>query len=260
MQTSIIIFLAIATALLAICLTLVTCKYMDLKRDAKIESEYSENKIKLLKDEKRELLMENVKLIQTADDIEAKNDELKATIAEMKEITKTLMQDNVIDTNVGRKSLLPSGHTNTYRCEDYHLFNPVSKQAYLQQECYTDGKTGIRVYENKGDWYYCAAMGTAYGIEIGQAYRVKLKCGTEFTVIMGDFKHPIDNVQADDYGDADKNYDNQDCTCVIEFIVDMSHVPYKVKQAGTMSALSYFGGLYGDGGDIVEITDIGKVW
>ena len=103
-------------------------------------------------------------------------------------------------------------------------------------------------------------MATAYGIEIGHTYNITLQNGYNFDVIMGDFKHPIDNVQPDDYGDPDVNYDGEPTTSVVEFIVDMDAVPEEVKQAGTMSALDEFGGLFGDGGDIVEIVDIGRVW
>ena len=79
---------------------------------------------------------------------------------------------------------------------------------------------------------------------------------------MGDFKHPIDNVRPDDFGDICPlgNYDGEDALCILEFIVDMAFVPKAVKEAGTMSALETFGGLYGNGGNIVEIIDTGRKW
>lgn len=261
MQTAVTIFLAVTVAALAIVLTLVTTKFVDLCQQ--VEADNSENKITELIQDKEKLLLENITLQEKNDELYSDNVKLTEAVKELREINKALMQEPVVtDNNVGSKSLLPTGHTNTYRCEDYHLFNPKSEQARLQQECYTDDKTGIRfIYaDGGGKIYYCAAMGGAFGTDIGHAYKVKLKCGTEFNVILADFKHPIDNVCDDDYGDSDTNYDGQACTCVIEFVVDMASVPDKVKQAGTMSALDMFGGLYGDGGDIVEITDLGQVW
>lgn len=264
MQTAVTIFLAVTVAALAIVLTLVTTKFVDLCQQ--VEADNSESRIETLIQDKEKLLLDNITLQEKNDELYSDNVKLTEAVKELREINKALMQEPVVtDNNVGSKSLLPTGHTNTYRCEDYHLFNPKSEQYRLQQGCTTSPITGIRLFSvftgtNRYEKYYCAAMGGAFGTDIGHAYKVKLKCGTEFNVILADFKHPIDNVRDDDYGDADTNYDGQACTCVIEFVVDMARVPDKVKQAGTMSALDMFGGLYGDGGDIVEITDLGKVW
>ena len=157
-------------------------------------------------------------------------------------------------------SLLPAGRTNTFRCEDYKLFAKNSQQAALQAECFTHSEYGIRFYLKDGIIYYCAAMATAYGTEIGQAYSVTLANGAEFCVIVADFKHPIDNPRTDDYGDPDTNYDSEPCTNVIEFVVDMDIIPETVRLSGTMSALEQFGGLYGDGGDIVSIEKLERIW
>lgn len=216
-------------------------------------------RLQLSNDDRKDVLAEYIKLLSDHEKLLVANKELlnaeKVRIdeAEREEIPAP------------EKQMLPKGHTNTHRCEDFHLFNPNSDQYKLQEGCTTDITTGIRILSvfrgtNKCDQYYCAAMATAYGTEIGRTYKVKLKCGTEFNVILADFKHPIDNIRDDDYGDADTNYDGEPCTNVIEFVVDMDSVPDKVKQAGTMSALAQFGGLYGDGGDIISIEYLGKVW
>lgn len=158
--------------------------------------------------------------------------------------------------------LLPpeSVHTNTFRCEDYRLFAKNSQQAMLQEECHTAYKSGVRYLLTEDNYYYCAAMGGAYGTQIGQAYAVQLRNGTEFNVIVADFKHPINDASPYDYGDSDTNYDGDDCINIIEFVVDMDAVPQEVKQAGTMSVLPEMGGLYGYGGDIVNIEKLERVW
>ena len=173
--------------------------------------------------------------------------------------------------------LLPFGvPTNFFCCEPIEIidridedgtplyksaFNPKSAQYRLQQDCTTEVGTGLRVYTDKnGNRYYTAALAGAYGTEIGRAYAVELQNGTQFNVILGDYKHPIDDIRADDYGDWAVNYDGEDVLCVIEFIADMALLPKVCKDAGTMSALSMFGGLYGHGGNIVSMQDLGRVW
>ena len=131
----------------------------------------------------------------------------------------------------------------------------------MQEECFTDFTTGIRYWtDESGEPWCCAALAGAYGREIGQCYIFTLKNGYTIPVIMADFKHPIDNIRADDYGDDDINYDGQKCINIIEFIVDMVAAPVCVKQAGTMSALECFGGLYGNLGNIVKIEYLGRRW
>ena len=259
-QTAVLIFLAVTTAALAIVLTLVTAKYLDLCQD--IEADNRDSRIETLIQDKEKLLLDNISLQEKIDELYSDNVKLTEAVKDLRAINKALTDTAPIEPV---KSLLPTGHTNTFRCEDYHLFHPNSEQYSLQLACTTDVATGIRLFNVfKGSIlyqsYYCAALAGAYGTDIGHAYRVKLKCGTEFNVILADFKHPIDNVQPDDYGDVDTNYDGEPTTSVIEFVVDMASVPERVRQTGTMSALDMFGGLNGDGGDIVEMIDLGKVW
>ncbi len=153
--------------------------------------------------------------------------------------------------------------TNFMPAEPYDRFHPASEQYKLQQVCETDPETGIRVYQGA----YCVALGGAYGHEIGSVYRVTLNCGTVFDVILADFKHPINDPDAaDDYGDVCRNYDDELCIAVIEFVADFWSTPYEsampdiVLQAGTYTALERFGGLSGDGGYIVKIEYLGRRW
>ena len=223
-------------------------------------------RLQLSNDDRKDVLADYIKLLEDNEKLLAANKELIAINKELLNAEKVRIDEaEREETPAPEKQMLPEGHTNTFRCEDFRLFHPNSDQYKLQEGCITDITTGIRILSvfkgtNKCDQYYCAAMATAYGTEIGQAYKVKLKCGTEFNVILADFKHPIDNIRDDDYGDADTNYDGDFCTNVLEFVVDMDSVPDKVKQAGTMSALAQFGGLHGDGGDIARIEYLGRRW
>ena len=262
MTTAILIFMTVATVVLVISFAVVSARNVEQYRQYETDSQVSESRINELIAEKDLLLAEYATLAEKNAELYSDNVKLADAVRELREINKALTAEPTETEPEEEPKLLPDGHTNTYRCEDYRLFDPKSQQAALQRECFTDNLgTGIRIYMSEDElFYYCAALAGAYGTEIGHAYHIKLKCGTTLNVIMGDYKHPIDNVSPDDYGDADVNYDGQPTTSVIEFIVDMNAIPEAVRQSGTMSALGEFGGLYGDGGDIVEIKDLGKVW
>lgn len=155
---------------------------------------------------------------------------------------------------------VPLCDTNTYRCMDYRtLTNHASEQWKLQMECYSDSVTGIRVYQRGKIRYYCAALGSAYGQNIGDAFRITLENGYSFNVVYGDFKNPLGSTEMF-YGHPDVNYDGEIAIGLVEFIFDKDVAPSSVLNAGTMSALSQFGGLFGDGGNITSIKYLGKVW
>ena len=155
---------------------------------------------------------------------------------------------------------VPLCDTNTYRCMDYRtLTNHASEQWKLQMECYSDAITGIRVYTNGHAKYYCAALGSAYGQNIGDAFNITLENGYSFNVVYGDFKNPLGSTDMF-YGHPDVNYDGETAIGLVEFIFDKDVAPKSVINAGTMSALSQFGGLFGDGGNITSIKYLGKVW
>lgn len=156
------------------------------------------------------------------------------------------------------KERLPYGMTNTLRFMDYQkITDTTSIQYRLQEDCDTDVDSGIRVYYINGTDYYCAALGSAYGRDIGDTWKVTLDCGTEFNIILSDFK---DDGTTDYFGQPDKNYDGEPCTSVIEFVVDNDYIPSSVKSAGTYTVLGGFGGLYGKGGNIIEMKYLGRVW
>lgn len=148
---------------------------------------------------------------------------------------------------------LPEGHTNVISGMPYTaITNKQSEQWKLQLEATTD-ENGIRRWNG----YILAALGSAYTHTIGDAFRVTLRCGAEFDVMCGDFK---DDGGAPFYGHPAKNYDGQAATCVLEFIYDDNALDDIVYFAGTFTTLQEYGGLYGDGGDIVKIEYLGKVW
>lgn len=148
---------------------------------------------------------------------------------------------------------LPEGRTNVISGMPYTtITDKKSEQWALQLQARTD-ENGIRRYNE----YILAAMGSAYTHTIGDVFRVTLRCGAEFDVMCGDFK---DDGSTPFYGHPAKNYDGQAATCVLEFIYDDNALDDIVYFAGTFTALQEYGGLYGDGGDIVKIEYLGRMW
>lgn len=157
------------------------------------------------------------------------------------------------------KERIPYGMTNTIRFMDYRKITDTSSWQYkLQQECETTVLSGIRVYTDaSGNEYLCTALGSAYGREIGDTWHVTLNCGTEFNIILADFK---DDGTTDCFGHQDKNYDGEPCTNVIEFVTDEDYVPSSAESAGTYTVFGILGGLHGKGGNIVRMEYTGRVW
>lgn len=156
------------------------------------------------------------------------------------------------------KERLPYGMTNTLRFMDYRKITDKNSIQYkLQEDCDTDVDSGIRVFYANGTDYYCAALGSAYGRDIGDTWHVTLACGTEFDIILADFK---DDGATDYFGQPDKNYDGDPCTSVIEFVTDEDYMPSSVLSAGTYTVFGRLGGLHGKGGNIVEMKYLGRVW
>ena len=117
---------------------------------------------------------------------------------------------------------------------DYRAITSTGSPQYqLQQEAYTD-EYGLR---KVGD-FYCVALGSAFGSEIGTRYIITLSSGNQVPVILADQKadkHTIpDNTR--DYGGA-----------VIEFVVDTPVMPSAVRQSGSVSSIPEFAG------EVVEI-------
>jgi len=117
---------------------------------------------------------------------------------------------------------------------DYRAITSTGSPQYqLQQEAYTD-EYGLR----KVDDFYCVAMGSAFGSEIGARYIITLGNGNQVPVILADQKadrHTTpDNTR--DYGGA-----------VIEFVVDTPALPPTVRQSGSVGSIPEFAG------EVVEI-------
>lgn len=264
------IIIAVISTLIS---SIITCFILSTAYTRNIETEIQRTK----KEYEADIQEEQEKLNryrETLDGFIERHNALKEELAEKnKEIARLTYQlktaenvinaiDNELSGNTTySKERLPEGHTNMFMGMPYDLItDKTSAQYALQKECATGIPTGIRVYYCGKKYYYCAALGGAYGTDIGDTWHVTLKNGSEFNIIIADYKHPIDNPDPNDFGDICENYDGEDCTNVIEFIYDKCRIPTKVMNAGTFSVLDLFGGIEGDGGDIMSMKYTGRKW
>lgn len=102
------------------------------------------------------------------------------------------------------------------------IFSTSSIQYKLQQYCYT-GEYGIRQYRNR----FCVALGSAFGLSIGQYFDLILENGEVISCIMADQK-------ADIHTDA-SNIITVFSGCMSEFIVDKSYLNSTAKRMGDIS-------------------------
>lgn len=279
-------WIATTVFLIAACIVLGIIIMILSGTNASLSQQYEDDvkRIEQLEDDNKLLVNEKAALLVKYEEVYDDNVRLAAAVRQLREINNEPLNEKPVEVMTKAESkLLPDDiATNMITCEPYQVITydengkivydeneqPLYKSAFvsnsyqykLQQECFTDPETGIRYYNSDGKRYLCAAMAGAYGVEIGHTYNITLKNGYSFDVILSDFKHPIDDVRYDDYGDVTQNYDGEEALCIIEFVVDMVYVPKVVKDVGTMTALDLFGGLYGDGGNIIEIVDTGRKW
>lgn len=113
---------------------------------------------------------------------------------------------------------------------DYKCITVKSSPQYkLQKKAYTSPK-GLR----KIDKYYCIALGSYYGSKIGVKYKITLSTGKIFWGILSDQK-------SDAHTDSKHQYTLQNKD-IIEFIVETSKLPSKVRNSGDISSIKKFKG------------------
>lgn len=150
----------------------------------------------------------------------------EAQIKEYKAELKTKSNATTTKTNIVNHSS-NFGAFKSYT--DYKCLSKSSKQWQLQQKAYTD-ENGLRKI---GD-AYLVALGSYYGTTLGTEYTVTLSNGSVFDIILCDCKQ-----------DRHTDGSNRECltnSSVLEFYVDSSALPKKVKALGSISAIPYFSG------------------
>lgn len=245
------------------------------ERIMELLSIHAKNLLEKAEIEKKSFTLEQINAGLMADNarLTAERDAAKTQQKETKKPETAAPEAKPEPENSGEVLPIPDAPTNVLSCEPYmtkekdesgnirykNAFAANSEQAMLQEDCFTD-ENGIRYYKTGGKKCLCAALATAYSTEIGTVFEAELKNGTKLLIICADFKNPLEEANEPIYGTPCANYDVQDAVCLFEFVVDWTKLPRIVKDAGTFTVLPQFGGLYGDGGNVVKLTKLGRWW
>lgn len=123
--------------------------------------------------------------------------------------------------------------TNNYDFKSYMPYTAitsrVSKQWELQQNAYTD-ENGFRCINGLP----LVAVGTGWGLSVGDSATVTCDNGNSFKVVIGDIKADIHTLT------DNKTTASNNCRC--EFIVDMNVLNTTVKRLGNVSVLEQYSG------------------
>lgn len=181
-----------------------------------------------LKEEKDEILKEKNQLLEDKTRLE---NELK-TAKKQSTANKTTTNSNTKTENK-TTSTTTSQQTNTRDFKSYMSYkaitNKSSKQWALQQQATTD-KNGLRCIDGRP----MVAVGTGWGLSVGDRAIVTCSNGNSFAVVIGDIKSNRHTL-ADN-----KTTASNGCRC--EFIVDIGSLNPTIKSRGSVSALSAYSG------------------
>lgn len=151
------------------------------------------------------------------------------------------------DTDAGQDVSLPDLPSDRKLCTDYRKYNIKGTPHYrMQQLAWTD-EQGCRRYID----YYIVGLGSAYSNKIGETFEVELSTGSKFKIITGDMKADCDTDESNRYTPC-KNYNDENCANILEFIIDKEVMNAKAYQWGGVDYYENFKG------DIVRMTYLGR--
>lgn len=168
----------------------------------------------------------------TIKNIESENLDLKTYISELEE------KNTELENEIQRKQETDATKRDFKSYMPYTaITNKNSTQYKLQQQASTDAD-GIRCLNSRP----MVAIGTGWGLKVGDAALITCENGNSFEVVIGD-------VKADMHTDSDnKTTMSNGCRC--EFIVDMNSLNKTVKSRGNVAILEKYNGY------VVEIVKI----
>ena len=194
------------------------------------EAKYTE--LKELNNTLNTTLNEQVDLINK---LEQKNTDLNTCVSQLEEDNKSIKEENE-KLKEENKKLQESSVIKSTNKKDFKSYmsytaitNKSSAQWKLQQRAYTD-KNGLRCIDGKP----IVAIGTGWGLSVGDSALITCDNGNSFKVVIGDIK---DNAHT--LSDNKTTLANN-CRC--EFIVDVSQLNPKIKSSGNVSTLEQYSG------------------
>ena len=176
----------------------------------------------------------------TIQEIESENSELKTYISELEE-EKIELENKIADMSKEQKKETVVIQTTKRDFKSYMSYtaitNKSSAQYQLQQQATTDAD-GIRCINSKP----MVAVGTGWGVKVGDTVLIKCENGNSFEAVIGDIKANAHT------GSDNKTTLPNGCRC--EFIVDMGSLNSTVKSRGNVAVLAKYNGY---------ITDVVKI-
>lgn len=168
----------------------------------------------------------------TIQEIESENSELKAYISELED-KNTKLEDKVEKLSKEPKKETVVIQTTKRDFKSYMPYtaitNKSSVQYKLQQQASTD-TNGFRCIDSKP----MVAVGTGWGVKVGDTVLISCENGNSFEAIIGDIKADIHT------GADNKTTLSNGCRC--EFIVDMATLNPAIKTRGNVAVLAKYSG------------------
>lgn len=176
---------------------------------------------------------------KTIQSLESKNSELQAYISQLEEEKNKLKEEKIqLENKINQMSKNQKKETTIVQTtkKDFKSYMPytaitnrASKQYKLQQKASTDSD-GIRCLNSKP----MVAVGTGWGLKVGDTALIVCENGNKFEVVIGDIKSNAHT------GADNKTTASNGCRC--EFIVDMKSLNTTVKSRGNVAALKKYSG------------------
>lgn len=164
----------------------------------------------------------------TIRDIKSENSELKAYISKLEEENARL--ENELKEKKKETVIIQATKKDFKSYMPYTaITNTSSAQYKLQQRATTDAD-GIRCIDSKP----MVAVGTGWGVKVGDTVLIVCENGNNFEAVIGDIK-----------ADAHTKSDNKTTAangCRCEFIVDMNGLNTTVKTGGNVAVLAKYSG------------------
>ena len=187
-----------------------------------------EENIKVLEEEKKELNEENSILSNKYNELLEKYDNAQKELEEKDRVIEELKSSIDLDSlgiDTGKKTYM-----------DYRAISSKNSSQYKLQYSgnITTDEDGMRVYTKDRVNYYCAAVGTGFGMSVGDLATVYCENGNIFNIIVGDIK-------SDSHTDSNHIYTVKS-GCMLEFIVDISELDAGIKRSGNIGNMNKFSG------------------
>lgn len=201
---------------------IMTCMYFHMK-----------NKYMELKTYNEVLCNTINKQTSSINELENENIELKSYISQLEEKNAQLQQEDKIP---------QTQETNHSDFKSYMAYtaitNKASKQYKLQQSAYT-GENGFRYIDGRP----MVAVGTGWGLSIGDIALITCENNNSFEVVIGDYKANKDTTS------DNKTTLSNNCRC--EFIIDIKELNSTVKRSGNVAVLNQYKGY------VINVQKIG---